>query len=231
MDPDDSSDSSKQQTLLSRKISELPLKIKSTHLEELIYQLYRELKTAGIVFKPPTYLSDIWGCPNEIPSIGIPFYLADPLLCKIHNRLTGSRFEDDKTKMMILRHEAGHAFNYAYRLYDHPEWQGLFGSFSLPYRDDYTPDPFNPRFVHHLPGCYAQKHPDDDFAETFAVWLTPFSNWPKAYKTTPALAKLLYTNKVVANYGIKLPIVADGRLDKPFEEIPITLGEWLKSAS
>jgi len=231
MESDDSSRSEKLQTLLSRKINELPLKIKSTHLEELISQLYRELDAAGIDFKPPTYLSDIWGCPNEVPTIGIPFYLADSFLRKIHARLTRAEDEDDLTILKILRHEAGHAFNYAYRLFDYPEWQSLFGCFSLPYRDDYTPDPFSMRFVSHIPGCYAQKHPDDDFAETFAVWLTPFSNWQMIYAHTPALNKLLYVNRMVSIFGHKVPVITGGRLDVPFEEMHITLGEWYQTAS
>jgi len=230
MEPDDSSDSSRQQALLFRQVSELPLRTKSTHLEELIFQLYKELEMAGIRFKPQTYLSDIWGCPNEVPSIGIPFYLSDPLLSNIHSRLTGARYEDDRTIMMILRHEAGHAFNYAYRLYEHMEWQGIFGPFSQPYRDEYHPDPSSTRFVRHIPGCYAQKHPDDDFAETFAVWLTPYSKWSKAYTETPALAKLLYVNRMVAGYGRRAPLVTGGRLDTPVEEIKTPLGEWYRRA-
>ena len=134
------------------------------------------------------------------------------------------------TIMMLLRHEAGHAFNYAYRLYEKKRWQKVFGDFSLPYKNDYKVDPFSTRFVHHLPGFYAQKHPDDDFAETFAVWLTPNSNWRKVYRGTPALDKLLYVNKVSASYGEKEPIVIDGKLDMPVEEMVMTLREYYETA-
>jgi hypothetical protein len=215
-----------QQTLLSRKISELPLRIENTHIEKLVLQLYRELDTAGISFKPEIYLSDDWGCPNKVPVIGIPFYLVDPRLCSLKNQLTGSKFEDDITIMMLLRHEAGHTFNYAYRLYDKREWQKLFGRFSLPYEEYYKVDVFSTRFVHHLSGWYAQRHPDDDFAETFAVWLNSGFDWHKAYAGTPALVKLLYVEKVVARYGKKPPVVTDGKLDMPADEMQMTLGEW-----
>jgi hypothetical protein len=215
-----------QQELLSRKISELPLKMEGTHLEGLIMRLYKELEVAGIVFKPNIYLSDSWGCPNEVPVIGAPFHLADPALCSLHGHISGIEVENDMTAMMILRHEAGHAFNYAYRLYDKPEWNTLFGSFSLPYQDEYQVDPVSTRFVHHLAGCYAQKHPDDDFAETFAVWLTPYSHWQTTYTGTPALEKLQYVQRVTAEYREKSPIVAGGRVDMPVEEINMTLGEW-----
>lgn len=216
----------KQQELLSRKISELPLKIEATHLQELIFQLYKELEEAGIAFKPKTYLTNGWGCPDGVPVIGIPFYLADPILDELQTRMTGRSVDDDVSVMKYLRHEAGHTLNYAYRLYDDPEWQRLFGCYYLPYRNEYKIDPFSNRFVRHLPGCYAQKHPDDDFAETFAVWLTPYSNWQKVYYGTPALDKLLYIDRVLTNYGRKSPVVTGGRLDMPIEEMTMTLREW-----
>jgi hypothetical protein len=216
----------KQEELLSHKICELPLNTKASHLEELILRLYKELDKAGIIFKPKTYLSDGWGCPNEVPVIGIPFYLADTIRYYLQTRLHGIRVEDDMYIMKLLRHEAGHTFNYAYRLFDKPEWQTLFGRFSLPYTDEYTVHPNSTRFVNHLSGCYAQRHPDDDFAETFAVWLTPNSNWKKDYAGTKALEKLKYVNKVVSRYGKKPPIVIDGRLDMPVEDMAMTLGEW-----
>lgn len=221
-----------QQGLLSRRVSELPLRMKGTHLEGLIVRLYRELETAGIAFKPNIYLSDCWGCPNEVPVIGIPFHLADPELRSLLRQMNGIEIENDVRVMMILRHEAGHAFNYAYRLYDTPEWKTLFGSFSQPYQDDYRTDPSSSQFVHHLAGCYAQKHPDDDFAETFAVWLAPYSRWQRAYAGTPALEKLRYVKRVAAECGEKPPVVTGGRVDTPVEEIEVSLGEWFaKSAS
>jgi hypothetical protein len=216
----------KQQELLSRKISELPLKMEGTHLEEFIIRLYKELEKAGIAFKPGIYLSDSWGCPNEVPVIGIPFHLADSGLRSLLGQMNGIEVESDTTLMMVLRHEAGHAFNYAYRLYDRPDWQTLFGRFSLPYQDDYQVDSSSTRFVHHLAGCYAQKHPDDDFAETFAVWLTPYSNWQTAYAGTPALEKLQYVRRITAEYGEKPPVVTGGRVDTPVEEMEMRLGEW-----
>ena len=219
----------RQQELLSRKISELPLKMEGTHLERLIIRLYKELEAAGTAFKPNIYLSDSWGCPDEVPVIGVPFHLADPALCDLLGQIGGIEVENDMTVMMILRHEAGHAFNYAYRLYDKPEWKALFGQFSLPYQDEYQVDPSSTRFVHHLADCYAQKHPDDDFAETFAVWLTPDSHWRTAYAGTPAAEKLRYVERVTAEYGEKPPIVTGGRVDMPVEEIGMTLSEWYET--
>ena len=215
-----------QEELLSRKISELPLKMEGTHLQGLIIRLYRELEAAGIAFKPDIYLSDSWGCPDEVPVIGIPFHLAAPAVCRLLGQMGGVEVENDTSTMMILRHEAGHAFNYAYRLYDKPEWKTLFGPFSQPYQEEYRVDPSSTRFVHHLGGCYAQKHPDDDFAETFAVWLTPYSHWQTAYTGTPALEKLQYVKRAAVEYGEKSPTVTGGRVDMPVEEIGMSLGEW-----
>ena len=118
-----------QQELLSRKISDLSLMIKGTWLESLVNQLYRELGETGISFKPRTYLADEWGCPHGVPVIGIPFYLADRELSKLEGQLTGIDAEDETEVMMCLRHEAGHAFNYAYHLYSTAEWRRTFGQF------------------------------------------------------------------------------------------------------
>ena len=218
-----------RQELLSRKISDLELEIPGTRLETLINELYQELENAGISFKPKTYLADEWGCPHGVPVIGIPFYLADPGLCKLEGELTGIEAEDESEVMMCLRHEAGHAFNYAYRLFGKPAWRRQFGKFSQPYDEDYKPTPFSTKFVRHIPGWYAQKHPDEDFAETFAVWLTPGSNWKRQYAGTPAMAKLMYVDAMVQKYGRKPPVVSDEKLDMPVQEMTMTLDRWYQS--
>ena len=128
-------------------------------------------------FKPEVYLTDGWGCPDRTPVIGIPFYLADPRLARLEEEQTGE-VEDPRTIMMLLRHEAGHAVNYAYRLWRRPSWGEIFGPFTKPYRDSFRPDRMSRHYVRHIAvypygRTYAQKHPDEDFAETFAVWLTP----------------------------------------------------------
>jgi hypothetical protein len=216
----------KQKELLSRRISDLSLTIRGTRLEAIIGELYQELEKAGISFKPKTYLADEWGCPHGVPVIGIPFYLANPELSKLEGELTGIEAEDEAEVMMFLRHEAGHAFNYAYRLFRQPEWRRLFGRFSQVYEYNYQPVPFSSRFVRHIPGWYAQKHPDEDFAETFAVWLTPASDWQKQYADTPALAKLIYVDKIVGKYGRKPPLVSDEKLDMPIQQMKMTLDSW-----
>ena len=79
-----------------------------------------------------------------------------------------------------------------------PPLAGLFGRSSTRYPSYYRPDPASRSFVQHLRLWYAQSHPDEDFAETFAVWLTPRSNWRKRYAGWPALKKLQYVDELMA---------------------------------
>ncbi len=212
--------------LLSQRISDLSLAIKGSRLEPLIGQVYKELENAGVSFRPGTYLSDEWGCPSGVPVIGIPFYLVDPVLCALEDEMTGIEAETDAETVMFLRHEVGHAFNYAYQLYKKRSWRATFGRFSQPYAEEYEPAPFNMSFVRHAPAWYAQKHPDDDFAETFAVWLDPGSAWRTKYAGTAALTKLMYVDKAAAAYGRSPPVSHVGELDMPVEEMTMTLDSW-----
>ncbi|MBL9039858.1 MAG: putative zinc-binding metallopeptidase [Archangium sp.] len=186
--------------LLQARIKDLTLHLKGTPLERFIHQLYEELEAKGIALRPECYLSDQWGCPSGVPVIGIPFYLADPNLLTIEDTLGGGA-ESEREIMMYLRHEAGHAFCYAHKLYETEDWKRLFGDYSKPYLETYKPHPFSRKYVVHISGWYAQKHPDEDFAETFAVWLTPGSRWDERYKTWGAAKKLQYVDAVVKQLG------------------------------
>ena len=174
-------------------------------------------------FRPQFYLTDSWGCPNEVPAIGIPFYLADKRLSRLEEEQTGE-VEDEATAMMFLRHEAGHAVNYAYRLWEDPEWKDVFGAFSQPYRDHFQPQQFSRQFVRHVFSSsygrtYAQKHPDEDFAETFAVWLTPHSGWRRKYRYWPVLEKLKYVHAVMRRIRNEPPKCTEGKLLNPVQRM------------
>src|SRR5450631_507916 len=109
------------QEILKKPIRELGLKLEGSPLERFVQKLYRELDAKGLKkFRPLCYLSDEWGCPSGEPVIGIPFYLANPKLARLEKEMND--LEDRHEIMMYLRHEAGHAFNYAYALYRTPEW-------------------------------------------------------------------------------------------------------------
>lgn len=214
--------------LLSKPIRDLGLKLEGSSVERYVHQLYRELEQKGLrKFRPLVYLSDEWGCPSEEPVIGIPFYLADPKLQKLEREMND--LEDSRQIMMYMRHEAGHAFNYAYELFKTEEWRSLFGSFRKPYRDAYKPIPFSRRFVRHMEGWYAQKHPDEDFAETFAVWMTPRSNWRKRYKGWGAMAKLKYMDRIAKRFGDAEPLKPQGHTDITVEEMEDTVEQFYES--
>jgi hypothetical protein len=190
----------------------------------------RELEAKGIKFKTTFYLTDSWGCPDEVPAVGVPFYLADRRLSRIEEEQTGE-IEDSRSTLMYLRHEVGHAINYAYRLWEMPGWSEVFGRFSRPYRDAFLPDPSSRDFVRHLVHSqygrsYAQKHPDEDFAETFAVWLTPRSGWRRKYRFWPASKKLLFVARLLRQIKSRpVPQVRAEPLASPVSEMTLLLAE------
>lgn len=216
--------------LMNTRIRTLPLRIEGSPVEPYVQRLKDEFAAHRFAFVPSFYLTDSWGCPDEVPVIGIPFYLADKHLSRIEEEQTGE-IEDGDTIMMLLRHEAGHAINYAYRLWRDKEWNEIFGSFKKPYRDAFSPDPFSRQFVRHLShgefhlNTYAQKHPDEDFAETFAVWLTPGSRWRTRYANWPALSKIEYVARLMRRYRDRPPQVTGGTLIEPAAEMDISLAE------
>jgi Putative zinc-binding metallo-peptidase len=214
--------------LLPVRIRELGLKLEETPLSEQVAELYRELDEHGLHrFRPACYLSDEWGCPSGQPVIGIPFYLADPRVAEIEKAMND--VENEREVMMYLRHEAGHAFNYAYELYKTEAWRDLFGPFRRPYRDDYSFSPFSRDYVRHIAGWYAQKHPDEDFAETFAVWLDPDSHWRDRYAGWPAMRKLLYVDRVAQESGDREPQLSIGRTDITVDEMEQTVEEFYRA--
>ena len=216
--------------VLDKKVSELGLKLEGSAVEGYVRQLYRELERRGLKrFRPTCYLTDEWGCPDQQPVLGIPFYLADPKLRTLEHAVDA--LESERQIMMYMRHEAGHVFNYAYRLYTTPEWHELFGPFFRSYCDAYRPKPFSREFVAHIEGWYAQKHPDEDFAETFAVWLTPRSNWRVRYKGWPAMRKLRYMERMAKRLADVEPIVKTGDVDITPDDIGVTVQQFYEAAA
>ena len=211
--------------LLGRRISELGLAIRDTRVEQLVSRLHAELAERGIAFRPPVYLSDEWGCPDGTPLIGVPFYLADRRLERIEAEQSGS-VESDEEAMRYLRHEAGHAVNYAFRLHERADFASTFGDYAQPYREHYRADPFSRAHVRHILGWYAQKHPDEDFAETFAVWLTPGLDWRLEYAGWPAQAKLEWVDSAMRRVADQQPVIpALSADDVPVESMHWTVAE------
>jgi len=201
-----------EEELLSLRLSELPLRIEGTWLETCIAQLYDELNARNILFRPRCYLADEWLTPENEPVIGIPFYLAHPRLCKLQKKmLLEAEGDNPDWCMKLLRHECGHALTYAYDLNRKRSWQRVFGHPSAPYEETYRFRPYSKSFVRHLDYYYAQYHPDEDFVETFAVWLTPGLDWRSKYVGWKALDKLLFVDKLMASIAGKPPLRASGR--------------------
>lgn len=211
--------------LLKLRICHLELSLAGSPLEPRIARLYEELSTQGIDFHPRCYLTTEWLCPDRIPLIGVPFCLAHPRLAALErSMMLEVEGEKERSCMRLLRHEAGHALNYAYRLYRRTRWRELFGPISQEYNvREYYARPYSRRFVDHLPGNYAQAHPDEDFAETFAVWLTPDSDWARRYRGWKALHKLQYVDRVMTALAGAPPVVSGGRELWPARRLRSTL--------
>jgi hypothetical protein len=183
--------------LLQVRIMDLNLQISGSAVETATQRLYQELEARGICFRPPCYLADEWLCPDREPIIGIPFCLAHPRLKTIEIEMMYEAEGGNQTDCMkLLRHECGHAINYAYKLYTRTR-----------YSDSYRYQPYSRRFVVHLDDHYAQAHPDEDFAETFAVWLSPENQWQQKYAKWPALQKLVYVDSLMKKIGPQPPTV------------------------
>jgi hypothetical protein len=215
--------------LLKRRLSSLRVTVEGTWLEDCVGNLHEELAERGIRLRPHAWISSEWFSPENTPGIAIPFYLAHPRLMKLEKKLIldveGGTWSEC---MAILRHEAGHTIQHAYQLHRRRRWQQLFGPSSQRYPRYYRPNPASRHFVQHLRLWYAQAHPDEDFAETFAVWLRPRSSWRTRYAGWPALKKLEYVDELMAEIAGKRPLLMNRERVDPLGRISETLGEHYK---
>ncbi len=210
-------------------ISRLGLTITGSALDPLITRLYAELEAQGLSFKPPCFLADEWFCPVGVPAIGIPFYLSHPRLRRLEKEMILEVEGGSTTEFLrLMRHETGHAYSYAYGLYRKPAWRKIFGSASMEYPDTYHPRPYSKSYVVHLENWYAQSHPDEDFAETFAVWLTPGLNWRKKYKDWKALKKLEFVDKLMKSLHGKEPTCLPPQDFKEFAGLDMKLKTYFR---
>ena len=217
------------ETLLDVRMSDLPLTIEGV-LADRIHQFRAELESRGLRFPLHFYLSDEWFTPDGAAAIAVPFYLAHPRLAKLEEaQMLEVEGGEHEWCMRILRHEAGHAIDNAYRLRLRRERRRLFGLPTKPYPESYTPKPYSKSFVLHLDAWYAQSHPDEDFAETFAVWLTPNSEWRNRYTGWPALKKLGYMDALMQSIRGKTARVVNTTEVDPLSRIRKTLRQHYKN--
>lgn len=212
------------EALLDLRLCDLNLSLRGSPVQERIRRLYRELAARGIAFRPHIWLAEEWFSPDGVPGFAVPFYLAHPRLTRLQRKMGGvAEGSNANWQMRILRHEAGHAFDSAYRLRRRARWRALFGNASRRYPSQYRARPTSTHHVQHLGEWYAQAHPTEDFAETFAVWLQPKSGWRTRYAAWPAQRKLDYVAEVAAEIGREPPLVAArDRIDE-LKDNPLTL--------
>ncbi len=194
--------------LLDVRIKDLKVTVEGTWLENCLHTLHAELDSHDIRARPHAWISSEWFSPENTPGIAIPFYLAHPRLMRLEKKfildVEGGTWSEC---MRILRHEAGHVITHAYQLHRRRRWQQLFGPSSKRYPRYYRPNPASRHHVQHLRLWYAQSHPDEDFAETFAVWLRPRSHWRSRYAGWPALKKLDYVDELMKDIAGKRPVL------------------------
>jgi hypothetical protein len=201
--------------LLKLRICDLGLRIEGSEVEPRVETLNAALADRGITLRPICYLGAEWQSPNGVPAICIPFYLAHPRLRQLEMRQMlevegGTPESCDK----LLFHECGHAVDHGYRLSSRRGWRDVFGDPTIEYNPEiYHQRPYSKAYVRHLPNHYAQSHPDEDFAETFAVWLAlSREQWREQYAGWKALDKLEYVDRLMQRAVQVGPRVTRGRL-------------------
>jgi hypothetical protein len=213
--------------LLDVRLCELDVRIERSALAGRIKQVLAELSRRAIRFQPHFWVSEDWFTPHGVPGCAVPFYLLHPRLTRLErSQMCEAEGANHAECLRILRHEVGHAIDHAYRLNRRRQRQRLFGKSSTPYPKSYLPKPFSRRFVRNLDYWYAQSHPDEDFAETFAVWLQPRSNWRKIYHGWPAMKKLRYVDQLMQEIAAKRPAVVSRERVDPLHRIRKTLGQY-----
>ncbi len=222
----------KNTAILNSPLCKLDLQFKGSLVAECIQIVQRELKDKGINFNFHYWISDDWFCPDGISGIAIPFYLLNPQITKLEKEYVG--FVEGITKdecLKLIRHEVGHAIDNAYELRNCFQRKEIFGDSNTKYPKEYIRKPFSKNFVKHLSENYAQAHPDEDWAETFAVWLTPDSNWKRKYSTWKAINKLNYVDQKMNSLKGKRPLSLCRDTVDEIQTLGITLRTYLNRKS
>ena len=215
---------------MSWRICDLGLNLKSSPLHSRVLDLYDALAARKLLFRPPCYFADEWFVPEDDPVIGIPFYLADKQLRQLERKEIGEVEGHTKPYFMkLLRHEAGHAISHAFKLHRLKEYRSVFGPSQKRFSDNYRYNPLSKNYVINLKDHYAQSHPDEDFAETFAVWLSqPEKKWLQFYKRWDALKKLKTVDRFMKAIKNKRPLIQTGEEMCHVSTLEYTLSTYYK---
>ena len=215
--------------LLDLRLCDLDLRIEGTPLHERLGELEEDLARAGLRFRPHVWLSTGWFSPEGVPGFAVPFFLAHPRLARLERQqMLEVEGGNRSWCVKLLRHETGHAIDTAYRLHRRRRWREHFGPAGAPYRPSYVPDPQSRRYVLHLDGFYAQSHPVEDFAETFAVWLRPGGRWRTRYAGWPAMKKLRYVSELMREIADRRPLVRSRERTDSLSRLNLTLREYYR---
>jgi hypothetical protein len=213
--------------LLDVRIRDLELRLEGTWIQRCIRNVQDELESRDLRFRPYFWISDEWFTPDGFTGTAVPFYLLHPRLVRLERSRMG--YVEGATKdwcQRILRHEIGHAIDHAFGLHRRRRWQQHFGLSSWKYPRYYRPNPYSRRHVQHLEYWYAQSHPDEDFAETFAVWLANPRAWRRRYQGWPALRKLEYVDELMTDVAGQWPEKRTRNVIEPASRIYRTLREY-----
>jgi len=216
--------------LLETRLCDLGVTLEGSWLEGPIRRVRRELDAKDLRIRPSFWLSDDWFSPEGVVGVALPFFLVHPRLKRLERKqmleVEGGTVPQC---VKLLRHEIGHAVQHAFDLHRRPRWRAHFGRSSRPYPEYYRPNPASRRFVLHLGYWYAQAHPDEDFAETFAIWLTPGSQWRKRYAGWPVLRKLTYVDELMSELAGRAPRTRFRARVEPLEKLRFTLHEYYEA--
>lgn len=217
-----------EDALLSLRIKALGLDPKSSDIWPWVVDVFKELESRELTFRPRIYFGDEWFSPEGICAVAIPFFLAHPKLRRLErSQMLECEGEDEKTFKRLFRHELGHAFDHAFKVSKRRSWKKIFGPPTQEYDPEtYRPRPYSKNFVRNLPRWYAQAHPDEDFAESFAVWLDPHSNWKSAYRSWGAIKKLHYIESLCSEFKNHSVPMAGGRMIYDAEHLTTTLQHY-----
>jgi len=214
--------------LLKVRIKDLRLSLEESDIFPLVQQVLQELREKGLKFQPRIYIGDEWFSPEGSPAVAVPFFLIHPRLRQLERKMMYECEGEKKVEFLkLFRHELGHAFDHAFRISRRVNWQRTFGSNKKPYTpESYRARPYSKNFVHNISDEYAQSHPDEDFAETFAVWLNPDSNWQVKYKGWGASKKLLYVDSLGKEFIGKFVPMPRGRMLSDAKYLSSTLERY-----
>lgn len=217
------------QDILKLRFKNIQLSLPDSEVQDYVDQLYKELEAKGLNFKPQIFFGDEWFSPEGMNAIAVPFYLANTRLKHLEkSMMLEVEGGNPDWFMKLLRHEAGHCFDHCYRFSKRKKWSQVFGSPSQDYAPEtYRPQPYSKGYVKHLERWYAQAHPDEDFAETFAVWLSPNLDWKKEYSKWPGALKKLNYMESLAKESVKLKNVSEkGRAPSNVANLTSTLEKY-----